>query len=90
MAKEQPKDEAEEIPTITLDESINRKVDRVGLENTPGPDKDGLVEDEPCDQKKTGANNHARDEKEAACLENIAAGLAKAKSIEDVDDKMKN
>ena len=88
LAKEQPKDEAEEIPTITLDESINRKVDRVGLENTPGPDKDGLVEDEPCDQKKTGANNHARDEKEAACLENIAAGLAKAKSIEDVDDKM--
>ena len=87
-AKEQPTEEIEEIPEITLDDSINRKVDREALEEKQRLEKEGLLEDEPSEAEKTPAEDRARDEKAEAELEKIAAGLAQAKTIEDVDDKM--
>lgn len=88
VLKQQPEDEIEEIPEITLDDSINRKVDQAALEKKRRLEKEGLLDDEAGDKEKVPAENHARDEKSEAELEEIAAGLAKAKSIEDVDDKM--
>ncbi len=87
-AKEPPKDDVEEIPEITLDDSINRKVDRAALEKKQRLEKEGLVADEESDKETVPEENTARDEKAEAELEKIAAGLAQAKSIEDVDDKM--
>ncbi|HSM31134.1 MAG TPA: AAA family ATPase [Woeseiaceae bacterium] len=90
--KPQPKDEVEEIPEITLDDSINRKVDREALERRERLEKEGILEDEEPAKKtandETAPEDRAREEKAAAELEKIAAGLAKAKTIEDVDDKM--
>jgi type II secretory pathway predicted ATPase ExeA len=82
LAKEQPKDDIEEIPEITLDDSINRKVDRAALE------KKQRLENEPSDKEKHPAKDRAGDKKGEADLEEIAAGLAQAKTIDDVDDKM--
>ena len=88
MAKAPPKEAMEEIPEITLDDSINRKVDRAALEKKKRLEKEGLVADDPDDDEKVPVDGPARDEKAEAELEKIAAGLAKAKTIEDVDDKM--
>jgi type II secretory pathway predicted ATPase ExeA len=87
-AKEQPKDDIEEIPEITLDDSINRKVDRAALEKKQRLEKEGLLVEDECADEQAAGEEAARDEKAEAELEKIAAGLAKAKSIEDVDDKM--
>jgi len=89
-SKPQPKDEIEEIPEITLDDSINRKVDREALERKERLEKEGILEDEePAKAEAEAApEDRAREEKAEAELEQIAAGLAKAKTIEDVDDKM--
>ena len=88
VAKQQPEEKVEEIPEITLDDSINRKVDRAALEKKKRLEKEGLLDDEESDEEEVAAENQARDEKAEAELEKIAAGLAKAKTIEDVDDKM--
>ena len=91
-SKPQPKDEIEEIPEITLDDSINRKVDREALERKERLEKEGILEDEEPAKAEAEAEaapeDRAREEKAEAELEQIAAGLAKAKTIEDVDDKM--
>lgn len=89
--KETPKDEIEDIPEITLDDSINRKVDMAALERKQRLEKEGSVEDEEetePDKAEVTEDERARQEKSAAELEKIAAGLARAKTIEDVDDKM--
>ena len=86
--KEQPTEEIEDIPEITLDDSINRKVDRAALEKRQILEEEGLLEAEEPDKEETADKDRARDEKAEAELEKIAEGLAKAKTIEDVDDKM--
>ncbi len=89
--KEAPKDEIEDIPEITLDDSINRKVDIAALERKQRLEKEGRVEvEEEKEQEKAEVSKEERDrqEKSAAELEKIAEGLARAKTIEDVDDKM--
>ena len=86
-----PKDEIEDIPEITLDDSINRKVDLAALERKKRLEKEGRVEDEEQTEEKkeeVDEKERARQEKSAAELEKIAEGLARAKTIEDVDDKM--
>ena len=86
--KAPPKEEIEDIPEITLDDSINRKVDQAALEKKKRLEEEGLVEPEPEDKEATDADEQAREERSAAELEKIAEGLARAKTIEDVDDKM--
>jgi hypothetical protein len=86
--KAPPKEEIEAIPEITLDESINRKVDRAALERKKRLEEEGLVEAEPEVEESSDVENQARVERSAAELEKIAEGLARAKTIEDVDDKM--
>ncbi len=89
VAKEPSNDEVEEIPEITLDDSINRKVDRAALERQERLEKEGSAEQEEAPAKdEITAEDRAREEEAEEELEKIAAGLAKAKSIEDVDDKM--
>ncbi|MDH3846627.1 MAG: hypothetical protein OEV05_02465 [Gammaproteobacteria bacterium] len=87
-AKEEPTEEVEEIPEITLDDSINRKVDRAALEQKKRLEEEGILEEDESDEKEVPAENQAREEKAQAELEQIAVGLANAKTIEDVDDKM--
>ena len=89
--KTPPKDEIEDIPEITLDDSINRKVDMAALERKKRLEKEGRVEDENQTEEKKAEvteEERTRQEKSAAELEKIAEGLARAKTIEDVDDKM--
>jgi general secretion pathway protein A len=88
VAKEQATEDSEDIPEITLDDSINRKVDQAALEKRKRLEKEGLLENEEYDKEETAATDRTRDEKSEAELEKIAAGLAKAKTLEDVDDKM--
>ena len=88
VAEEKATDEIEEIPEITLDDSINRKVDRAELERRKRLEEEGILEEEEPEKEEIAAEDRAREEKAAAELEKIAAGLAKAKTIEDVDDKM--
>jgi type II secretory pathway predicted ATPase ExeA len=88
IAEEKPQDEVEDIPEITLDASINRKVDRAELERKKRLEEEGILEEEEPEKEEVAAEDRAREEKAAAELEKIAAGLAKAKTIEDVDDKM--
>jgi type II secretory pathway predicted ATPase ExeA len=88
VAEEKPQDEVEEIPEITLDDSINRKVDRAELERKKRLEEEGVLEEEEPEKEEVAAEDRAREEKAAADLEKIAVGLAKAKTIEDVDDKM--
>jgi type II secretory pathway predicted ATPase ExeA len=85
---EKPQDEVEDIPEITLDDSINRKVDRAELERRKRLEEEGILEEEESSGEEVAEEDRAREEKAAAELEKIAAGLAKAKTIEDVDDKM--
>lgn len=89
--KKEPKEEVEDIPEITLDASINRKVDLAALERKKRLEKEGRVDDEDDSEEKAAEvteQERARQEKSAAELEKIAEGLARAKTIEDVDDKM--
>ena len=90
LNKQKPKKEIEEIPEITLDDSINRKVDRAALERKKRLEEEGIIEEEKEDADTVEATeaDKAREEKAAAELEKIAVGLANAKTIEDVDDKM--
>ena len=85
-----PKDEIEDIPEITLDDSINRKVDMAALEKKKRLEKEGIVEETEADagEPEPSEEERVRQEKSAAELEKIAQGLARAKTIEDVDDKM--
>ena len=90
---ETPQDETDDIPEITLDDSINRKVDRAALENKQRVEIEGHREEEQATDEKTGvAEDNAGDRdsarKATAELEKIAVGLSKAKTIEDVDDRM--
>jgi hypothetical protein len=88
--KKPPKVEIEDIPEITLDDSINRKVDMAALERKQRLEQEGIVEAEKADADKASvaAEERAREKKSTAELEKIAEGLARAKTIEDVDDKM--
>jgi type II secretory pathway predicted ATPase ExeA len=90
IAEKKPQEDVEDIPQITLDDSINRKVDRAALERKQRLEEEGILEEEPAEENESGPTeeDRAREEKAAAELEKIAVGLAKAKSIEDVDDKM--
>jgi type II secretory pathway predicted ATPase ExeA len=89
VAQQPSEDEVEEIPEITLDDSINRKVDREALERQKRQEKEGILEEEQQPAKdEITAEDRAREEEAEEELEKIAAGLARAKSIEDVDDKM--
>ncbi len=90
VAEEKPEEEAEDIPEITLDDSINRKVDRAALERKKRLEEEGLLEEDQEGEDKAEDNkeDRVREEKAAAELEKIAVGLSKAKTIEDVDDKM--
>lgn len=90
--KKAKKDEIEDIPEITLDDSINRKVDMAALERKKRLEKEGVLEEQEEDGADSKAeatgDDKAREEKSVAELEKIAEGLARAKTIEDVDDKM--
>jgi type II secretory pathway predicted ATPase ExeA len=88
-----PQDETDDIPEITLDDSINRKVDRAALESKQPADTEGHCEEEQEDAEESDldevtAGNRAPEGKPTAELEQIAFGLSKARTIEDVDDKM--
>jgi type II secretory pathway predicted ATPase ExeA len=81
-------DEPEGIPEITLDASINRKVDREALESqTRQEEETGVVEEAEAVGTEEELDAHRQEQADTE-LEQIAVGLAKAKSIEDVDDKM--
>ncbi len=88
--KKAPGKAIEDIPEITLDDSINRKVDVAALERKQRLEKEGIVaeEDTAADKAEMAEQERVRQEKSAAELEKIAQGLARAKTIEDVDDKM--
>jgi type II secretory pathway predicted ATPase ExeA len=76
------------IPEITLDESINRKVDRAELERKKRREEEtGVIEEAeaPGDDEETDARGQGQAD---ADLEKIAVGLARAKTLDDVDDKM--
>jgi type II secretory pathway predicted ATPase ExeA len=83
-----PQDGVEDIPEITLDDSINRKVDRAELERKKRLEEEGILDEAESGAEEVTEEDRAQEQKAAAELEKIAAGLAKAKSIEDVDDKM--
>ena len=88
-----PQDATDDIPEITLDDSINRKVDRAALESKQPTDTEVHREEEQEDAEASGedevtAGNRAPERKPTAELEQIAFGLSKARTIEDVDDKM--
>ena len=94
IPKLEPETEAEEqeeeegVPEITLDDSINRKVDRAALARRKRlEEKTGVVDE----SEAPGADDDVdaqREEQADAELEKIAFGLAKAKTLEDVDDRM--
>jgi type II secretory pathway predicted ATPase ExeA len=88
--KQPPGDEIEAIPEITLDDSINRRVDMATLKREKRLEKDGMVEEQDTDAGVAEISREARapEEGSAAQLEKIALDLARAKSIEDVDDRM--
>jgi len=90
VAEDKPAEETDDIPEITLDDSINRKVDQAALERKKRLEEEGILEEEHEDEDKpeTSQADKAREEKAAAELEKIAVGLSQAKTIEDVDDKM--
>ncbi len=78
----------EDIPTITLDDSIRRKIDLAeealkasATLSEPGPDPDAMTD-------TVAEDLSAKTEKADAELERIAAELSRAKSLEDVDDKL--
>ena len=88
-ATEEPEDEGlDGVPEITLDDSINRKVETAELElRKRQEDETGVIEEE-VDPAVESAAAEEKQKKAEAELEKIAAGLAQAKTIEDVDDRM--
>jgi len=77
-----------DIPTITLDDSIRRKIDLAeeALKasetlSEPGPDPDTMTD-------TVAEDLSAKPARADAELERIAAELSRAKSLEDVDDKL--
>jgi type II secretory pathway predicted ATPase ExeA len=96
-------DDSEEVPEITLDDSIRRKIDiaeaalkatetlEEGLTDADGdPDFDAPAEAEAgaSGAESTADEPHHTPENEDPELDRISAELARAKSIEDVDDKL--
>jgi type II secretory pathway predicted ATPase ExeA len=94
--KDTAQDEIEDIPQITLDDSINRKVDKAALESKQRAETEAQQEAEEADEEheqtagegEVAAGEQPREKQAVAELEEIAVGLSKAKTIEDVDDKM--
>jgi hypothetical protein len=88
----EPEAKAEEepagVPEITLDDSINRKVDRATLDRRKRQEEETGVIDESEPPGADAEPDAHRQEQANAELEKIAVGLAKAKTLEDVDDKM--
>ena len=77
------------LPEITLDDSINRKVDAAEIERRKRQEEEtGVIEEDQPDDSKPDAARVEKQRKADAELEKIAAGLAEAKTLEDVDDKM--
>lgn len=73
------------IPEITLDDSINRKVDAAEIELKKRQEEEtGIIEEDAPDDAQQADGQRKAD----AELQKIAAGLAEAKTLEDVDDKM--
>lgn len=88
VEKEKKSEVLADVPEITLDDSINRKVDAAALEQRHRQEEEtGVVEDEVEPEVETADAAKKRKQAEAE-LEKIAAGLAQAKTIDDVDDKM--
>jgi len=86
--KDEKSDALEGVPEITLDDSINRKVDRAEIERRRRREEEtGVAEEEPV-ADAGNASDADNQENADAELEKIAEGLAQAKTIEDVDDKM--
>ncbi len=88
-----PREESEDIPEITLDDSINRKVDRAALESMQSADTEDHLETEQQAAEGPGKDDITIEDtaaggKATAELKTIAFGLSKARTIEDVDDKM--
>ncbi len=88
--KGQPKVETADIPEITLDESINRKVDIAASESNKRLRKDCSRDEEDANagENDISLNERVGPDRSADELKKMAQGLAKAKTIEDVDDKM--
>jgi general secretion pathway protein A len=77
------------VPEITLDDSINRKVDAAALDQKQRQEEEtGVIEEEEADPKADTQLDEKRQQQAEAEIEKIAEGLAQAKTIEDVDDKM--
>ena len=92
-----------EVPQITLDDSIQKKVDQVALElqllkeeqearraaNAANAAKSNAgKENKPAPVQAVAANDANNSKLSPVELQQIAADLAKAKTIEDVDDKL--
>ena len=89
VVEEKQEQTAVEIPEITLDDSINRKVDAAEIERKQRQEEEtGVIEEEPADDSEQAAASAEKKRKAEAELEKIAAGLAQAKTLEDVDDRM--
>jgi type II secretory pathway predicted ATPase ExeA len=81
-------EEPEGIPEITLDESINRKVDRAELERKKRREEEtGVIEESEAPGAEENSDESRQDQADTE-LEKIAVGLAKAKTLDDVDDQM--
>ena len=77
------------LPEITLDDSINRKVDAAEIERRKRQEEEtGVVEEDEPDVEAVAAASERKEQRADAEIEKIAAGLAQAKTLEDVDDKM--
>jgi type II secretory pathway predicted ATPase ExeA len=77
------------VPEITLDDSINRKVDAAEIERRQRQEEEtGVIEEDAPDHAQQDAAKAENQRKADAELQKIAAGLAEAKTLEDVDDKM--
>jgi hypothetical protein len=76
------------VPMITLDDSINRKVDAAALESKEREQEESGIIEEEVDPEADAEVAAQKEKRASAELEKIAAGLAQAKTIEDVDDKM--
>ena len=81
-------EEPQGIPEITLDESINRKVDRAELERKKRREEETGVIEESDTLDAENEPETRRQDQAGADLEKIAVGLARAKSLNDVDEKM--
>ena len=76
------------VPEITLDDSISRKVDAAALESKERLEEESDIDEEEVDPEAEAEAAAKKEKRASAELEKIAVGLAQAKTIEDVDDKM--